>query len=250
MGLLNTTKKMYKQYGLNFVYAGAMFKLFRKGDIEYKLKWKNFDLYGNNRTATWATYNEVLIGGAYDFPVEKVNTIIDLGANVGVSALFFNYKYPNAQIIAVEPAKENLDYLYKNISCNNIDNVFVVERPVWDEKQILSFTPGQCSPSNVFSDKKSNDNSYESITMPQIIEVYGIKKIDILKIDIEGGEIPVLTSNNDWLDIVDNIFMEIHSMIHANLGSVKHAPIIFKELEKKGFVFEQMKEGLYWFQKK
>lgn len=249
MGLIGTTIEMYKEHGAKFVYAGIMYKFFRKGNIEYKLNYKGLKIYGNNRTATWATYNEVMKTGAYDFPVKEAKTIIDLGANVGLTSLWFYKKYPKAQIIAVEPAKENLEYLHKNIESNRIKNVFIEEKPVWNKITKLGFSPGECSPSDYFGETK-NDLNYLSTTMPNIIKKFDIEHIDILKCDIEGGEIPILTSNNEWLSKVDNIFIEIHSMVHAGLGSVQHAPIIFKEMKNKGFEFKQMKEGLYWFTKK
>ena len=247
MGLIGTTKKLYNKHGFNFVYANFMYKIFRKGDIEYNLKWKGHNVKGNNRVACWATFNEVLTNGSYDFPVKNAKTIVDLGANIGLSTIFFKDKYPNSKVICVEPADENLDFLYENI-IGLKDSIYVERKPIWSKKTELVFSAGECSSSDYFGEG-TGEVKYKTITMPKLMKAYGFEKIDILKIDIEGWEIPVLTENNEWLENVNNIFIEIHSMVHAGLGSVEHAPKIFKALDVKGFELKQMKEGLYWFEK-
>lgn len=47
-------------------------------------------------------------------------------------------------------------------------------------------------------------------TMRELIGTYGIERISFFKIDIEGGEYPLLQNDNDWLERVDNIAMEVH----------------------------------------
>jgi hypothetical protein len=47
--------------------------------------------------------------------------------------------------------------------------------------------------------------------MKDVIEKYEIAKIDLLKIDIEGAESLVFSSDISWLKIVDRLIIEIHS---------------------------------------
>jgi len=247
MGLTGRIKTMYKEKGFKFLYAWIMNRGFQRENIEYSETWRGNKIKGNYRVAFSGTFREVLSEGVYEFPVKRAKTIVDLGANIGLATIFFKDKYPNAEVICVEPAKENLDFLYKN-TCH-FEKVRVERKPIWSEEKELNFTSGDCSPTDYFGTGKGGEK-YTSITMPKLMKVYGLEEIDILKIDIEGGEIPLLTDNNDWLLKVDNIFMEIHSMLSLNIGSVYHAPIVFKALEKKGFELKQMKEGLYWFKQR
>ena len=67
-----------------------------------------------------------------------------------------------------------------------------------------------------FSDRKKlvNDEYYGSEPAVEsiggIIKKHEVKKIDFMKMDIEGSEFSVLTKDNDWLAIVDKIAMEVH----------------------------------------
>jgi FkbM family methyltransferase len=248
MGIINSGLKLYKEYGINFIYAGIMYKFLRKGNIEYKLNWKGMSVFGNHRTAAFATFKEVLGVQVYDYPVKNPKVIVDLGANIGVSVIYFREKYPRAEIIAVEPAEENIKFLLKNINYNRIDNISINKNPIWDSVKGLTFSAGDCSPSDAFN-TKGKGKKFKAITMPILMKEYNIEHIDILKCDIEGAEDPILIRNNEWLNKVDNIFIELHSMVHANIGSLELAPKVFEALKEKGFIFKQMREGLFWFRR-
>src|SRR6185436_1504795 len=45
-----------------------------------------------------------------------VRTVLDIGANVGVTALYFARLFPNAAIYAFEPAPDNFAILQKNVA--------------------------------------------------------------------------------------------------------------------------------------
>ena len=55
--------------------------------------------------------------------------IIDGGANVGYASVYFANKYPNAQIIAIEPDPENCALFYKN--CAAYPNVELIQGALW-----------------------------------------------------------------------------------------------------------------------
>ena len=46
--------------------------------------------------------------------------------------------------------------------------------------------------------------------MPEIIDRFSIERVSFLKVDIEGSEISLLTRNNEWLGLVDNLALEVH----------------------------------------
>ena len=61
------------------------------------------------------TLREIFIARDYDFPVHReIRTIIDAGANIGLSSVFFAHKYPRARVVAIEPEAENFALLQRN----------------------------------------------------------------------------------------------------------------------------------------
>jgi hypothetical protein len=48
------------------------------------------------------------------------------------------------------------------------------------------------------------------VTIPELIETSGYKRVSILKVDIEGAELELFKHNTDWLELVDNLVIELH----------------------------------------
>jgi FkbM family methyltransferase len=67
--------------------------------------------------------------------------IIDAGANIGLSALFFANKYPDAKIFAIEPEETNYKLLELNTKPYN--NVCLIKAALWDSvRKIHLFDTG------------------------------------------------------------------------------------------------------------
>ena len=64
-----------------------------------------------------AVYDQVFVGREYEFPhlPEEAKTIIDLGANIGLTSIFFALKYRDANILSVEPDNDNFMRLIANV---------------------------------------------------------------------------------------------------------------------------------------
>ena len=60
-------------------------------------------------------WQQVFVNCEYDFPElsPSASTIVDLGANIGLATLYFAARYPQASILAVEPAAENFNVLLR-----------------------------------------------------------------------------------------------------------------------------------------
>ena len=63
-----------------------------------------------------ALLENIFLKEEYLLPTDFIpKIVIDLGANIGLSALYFRAKYPLSRIIAVEPDPKNLVSLHSNI---------------------------------------------------------------------------------------------------------------------------------------
>jgi FkbM family methyltransferase len=164
---------------------------------------------------------EVAISSLFEKEYNHIRTldpkvIIDAGANIGTSAIFFAEKYPHAKIIAIEPEESNFVLLLENVK--DYQNVFAVKAAVWgspDKKTIKNRFTGHWgyTISETSNKTESTGQEIDCITIKSLMENYEIKSIDILKMDIEGGEKDVLENSGAWIDSVDVITVELHDRI-------------------------------------
>jgi FkbM family methyltransferase len=142
------------------------------------------------------------------FPVTQ---IIDCGGNTGLSAIWFARQFPSSRVIVIEPDLKNFDLLCKNVSYYS--NIIPVHAAVWStschvkienpDDRPDSFRFAQCSP-----DVKESICAFDLST---ILKNYNLTSIDILKIDIEGGEKMLFSENcNEWLAKTRMLLIEIH----------------------------------------
>ncbi len=141
--------------------------------------------------------------------VKKEPLIIDCGANIGLSIIYFKTLYPDAKLIAFEPDKNIFDYLQFNIASFDFQNVELINKGLYKEETTLSFFSEGADGGRIASD---NDN--KALIKISTVKLSGYLKnqqVDFLKIDIEGAEADVLIECQDELKNVKNIFIEYHS---------------------------------------
>lgn len=151
-----------------------------------------------------------MIYGTYINIMPKV--IVDAGANAGYASVYFANKYPEAQIIALEPEASNFDILNENTF--SYPNVMRLRSAVRNKKTILNIeNPEDEKWAFRVQESASGDSSIEAITMEEIIKLSNNGFIDILKLDIEGAEKEVFSNGQNWLDKVGILIVELHDKI-------------------------------------
>lgn len=154
---------------------------------------------------------EVFLDETYRLPEWcRPRTIVDLGANIGLTSLWYARRYPISKIVAVEPVPANAELLRSNLSVNRIPSI-VIEAAVGPREGRSSF---QLDRSSNMGHLGGNGNlEVKVVSMPEVIARIG-STIDLLKMDIEGGEQALLTEGDlAWLDQVDTIIAEFHPMV-------------------------------------
>lgn len=163
------------------------------------------------------TYKQVFIDQEYDCMTKTPpKVIIDAGANIGLTSIYFANKYPDAKIIAIEPEQSNYDLLEENIAL--YPNIIPVHAALWNKNEIINLIdPGLGKWGFMTELKNSSENQRAktchdvmAITVDNIIQEHNLSKIDILKIDIEGAEREVFFDTSSWIDKVDSIIIELH----------------------------------------
>lgn len=149
---------------------------------------------------------------------KSINFIVDAGANVGLTSLFFHTYWKDSKIVAIEPEDSNYKQLIENIHINDLtQKIIPIKKALWinnTEKLMIydGFRDGKNWAKSVKTSEE--DGKTEPITLSTLLDIYSSEKIiDILKIDIEGSEYQLFKSN-DFLEILTTsvrfLCIEIH----------------------------------------
>jgi FkbM family methyltransferase len=153
-------------------------------------------------------YREVLLDQIYRFVSHRSNPfIIDCGANIGLSLLYFKHLYPNARMIAFEPDPQNFAVLQRNVKAFGLPDVALHQKAVWNAEADLAFQATGSLASRVLTE----EGGIQTIRVSGArLKDYLSEPIDFLKLDIEGAERDVLLDCADSLTNVDHLFVEYH----------------------------------------
>ena len=153
-------------------------------------------------------YNELIYQEIYSFTTtNKQPVIIDCGANIGVSILFFKSKFPDAKMVAVEADMQIAEVLRSNLALNGI-SAEIIQKAVWSKSnEKIPFGSSGDDSGSIFN--SSNITEVESIALPDLINQFD--EVDLLKIDIEGAEIEAIKNSAVDLRKVRRAFVEFHS---------------------------------------
>jgi FkbM family methyltransferase len=159
------------------------------------------------------SYHELFVDNIYKFESNKDNPIIiDIGANIGLSILYFKKIYPKAQITGYEADPYIFACLKQNLENNLAEDVVIGNKAVWIQNTKLAFFSEKADGGRIESPQKTNSGTIEvdAIDVKEIVKKHS--KIDLLKIDIEGAEHQVVPECSGLLDNVRQIFVEYHSI--------------------------------------
>ncbi len=152
------------------------------------------------------------------FRVEPRDTVVDVGAHIGRYTLMAATKA--SKVIAVEPDPSSFQLLKANVALNGFSNVVVVP-------EALSSTRGTrllrlASRDNTGTSSISPDGVAEptvgeisaevrvrSDTLDHLVETFHVRRIDWLKIDVEGHEIEVLRGGPAALKVTRKLILEV-----------------------------------------
>jgi FkbM family methyltransferase len=159
-----------------------------------------------------SAYKEIFVEKIYDFKSEtEVPKILDLGANIGLSVLFFKRLYPMAQITAFEADPKIFESLKKNVHGNGYTDVELINKAAWHENTLLRFRSEGADGGRAAVDGDENLIEVEAIDIAQFIKN---ERFDFLKMDIEGAEEVVLPACKDFLSGIKFVFVEYHSKVN------------------------------------
>ena len=137
-----------------------------------------------------------------------------------MSAIYFANKYPDAKIIAIEPDADNFKFL--TINSQPYSNIICLQKAVWPENTLMEVVNREkgnwALQTKVL--EKGNDG-IESVTIDELMNLFQIEEIDLLKIDIEGAEKELFSFGyENWLGATKNIAIELHDFLDPSVSPV------------------------------
>jgi FkbM family methyltransferase len=150
--------------------------------------------------------------------------IIDGGANIGLSVIYFKRRFPNAWITAFEADPAVAQVLKRNLEAHGIDDVEVRAEALWSHDGEIDFQTEGADGGRITSPNRAVAKVPTVALNHQLDE-----PIDFLKLDIEGAEFEVLKNCCGRLGNVDKAFIEYHSssdqpqMLPELLAIIKNA---------------------------
>lgn len=140
----------------------------------------------------------------------KAETIVDLGANVGLSVRLWQRRFPEARIVAVEPDPDNFTAAERNLAKDP-------HRRVQMFRALIGDSPGQA-----YLDRSAEECAFsmtdspigepiDVLPLPTILDLAKFDgDIDLLKVDIEGAEQKLFADCSSWISRIRALMIELH----------------------------------------
>lgn len=190
-----------------------------KNNISYRIRKKSTD---------FLVFEQVILNQEYKPFLELIKkysqnkglNLVDAGSNVGFASLYLNEHLNINRIVSIEPSKENIKNLKENFHSNSITNIHIYETGLWEKKTRLkldtNFRDGREWSLRLIETNENDPDGFDCISIENIFNDENIEIIDILKIDIEGGEKEVFKAfekDNSILSKIKFIAIEIHDEV-------------------------------------
>tara|TARA_A100001037_G_scaffold299770_1_gene326069 strand:- start:1639 stop:2412 length:774 start_codon:yes stop_codon:yes gene_type:complete len=148
---------------------------------------------------------------ANTFEIKDNDDVIDIGAHIGLFALYASQFCKHGRIFCYEPIEENYQLLLENIKLNNIENIFAFNLAVSDKlSKIKIYLNSDESGHSIFVNNKKSV-MVNSTTLENIFIKNNIKTCNFLKLDCEGAEYQIIESLNPiFFEKISKTIIEYH----------------------------------------
>lgn len=183
------------------------------------------------------TVQEIFVWRCYPCTGQE-RVIVDLGANIGVSMLYFLTHAPLAQVIGIEPMNGNAQSARRNLSKFTARST-LTEAAVMDYDGEVTFLTEPTGRYSGVARREGTPMTYHCVDINRLLDETAQRhgRIDLMKIDIEGAEGVVLSAMTD----------EAYSSIDRIAVEGDDFPL--QRLAAAGFQHTVHRSGVHWFQR-
>jgi FkbM family methyltransferase len=179
-----------------------------------RVKVDRFDVMGFSISSLAYLHREIFVDLQYYFSTQARDPfIVDGGSNIGMSVLFFKALYPDARVLAFEPAQPAHELLLRNIAQNGLGSVEVHRAALGRETGEVQFFEDPKDPSTFRMSTRPGriKGTASSIPQQRLSELL-TADVDLLKLDVEGAEDDVLADlvESGAISRVGQLVVEYH----------------------------------------
>jgi FkbM family methyltransferase len=158
--------------------------------------------------------------------------MIDAGAYIGDTSVYFLSRYPKLRIISLEPGWMSHQMAQMNLAPYG-DRATLLQKGLYTHDGMACF-----SGDNTAASISEAGLEIDCVTISSLLEMYAIPRVNILKMDIEGAEEEIFLSKpQEWLNRVDLLIIEIHG--------ARRLSLISRILSQNGFTMKQYRSVWY-----
>jgi FkbM family methyltransferase len=150
--------------------------------------------------------------------------VLDVGANIGLAAVWFRHRFPGRRIHCFEPLADNVRMIRLNCPEARVRQVAVGAARA---RATLSADPDRIMASSIPCRWDTEAVEVDVLPLDEYVEAERIERIAVLKIDTEGMELDVLAGAHRTLDATRQAILETH-------GEERHREVV-AVLESAGF---------------
>jgi FkbM family methyltransferase len=217
--------------------------------------------------------NEIFTKRRYDHPgfqIAPTDTVVDVGANMGIFVLWAARQAPQGRVIAIEPTSV-IDVLQLNVERNGLTNVTAVQSAAGrdgDTLEIVTY-PGFNIVSHhagwrpmpvtrflirLLYGRYRSEPVIERApvkSVRRILDECGVERVNYLKVDCEGGEYDIFRNlDAETFARLDRIALEFHEYTPdqrvGELVSLLNRHGFTCEVHKPWFEYRFMRYGMLW----
>ena len=190
----------------------AYFNLIKKQEIMFHTKTnRNIKIRRDSTDLMALTHVWLIEEYKYpDFEIRETDTVIDIGAHVGLFTLYASQFCNRGKIFSYEPMKENYKILVDNVKNNNLVNIKTFNLAVSNSQSVKLYINDDESGHSMFS-KSSNFITVKSISLEDIFNQNNIQECNFLKLDCEGAEYEIIENlPTKFFEKIEKIVIEYH----------------------------------------
>ena len=145
------------------------------------------------------------------FEIKNKDVVLDIGAHIGLFALYSSQFCKNGKIYCFEPIKENFEMLKENIELNGINNIIAINAAVSDSNGTVTIYLNDDAAGHSMHVVGTKSVQAESISLQKIIDDNNITQCDFLKLDCEGEEYDIIGSlPANYFDKIKKMCIQYH----------------------------------------
>lgn len=182
--------------------------------------------------SVWPQWSDIFLEHSLRFtaPTDEPR-VLDCGANVGLASLYVKSLYPRAKVTAFEADPALAAMCGRNLAANGCGDVLVESAAVWTGNGTIEFFIEGGDSGMVAAVGQPGPAPIAVVRSVRLRDYLEREPIDLLKLDIEGAELPVLRDCADRLSRVGLLILDLHEFDPTS----RQTASVFALLDAAGF---------------